>query len=447
MTDSALHRDSWRASLRGRALGAASETRLAPYAARILVDDVAAMLSGADDPRASAFATASTSSGGEATIVSGGSDSRIVAAQKNGLLAGWDELDEGYRRAGCHGGLYTVPAAMAECEAEDRTLQDLLEAITVGYEVVATIARHIDPPRARAVHPHSYLSPIGAATTLVWLRTRDPAMVVKAVDVAATLAPRGDYRLAHDGILARNLWAAAGAGLGFLAADATLAGIDADTDALADMTTGARADDAAWAVEDGYHKVYAACQYTHSAIEAASALASPDAQHLDVARIAAIDVATHPLGIELGDAHPTTSLGGKFSLPHVVAATLVAGRTDPEVYSQSWISHPAVARLRSLVRIHSFEPLPPYPHDRPARVTLVFDDGRREAAECLSAIGEPGRPMSADQLVGKISQLTAHRAPEFSRIARQLIEGGIDSRTRWRPILSSLLGTPEGEHA
>lgn len=143
---------SWRAALAERVAGAnpLESDAVRQKAALVLIDDLAAMVAGAHEPEIRALATARAQTGGdgEARIVAGGRAERERAAGVNAAAAAWNEMDEGYRPATCHGGLYTLPAAMAECEAAGATLGELLESIIVGYEFVTAVARLL-PARGR----------------------------------------------------------------------------------------------------------------------------------------------------------------------------------------------------------------------------------------------------------------------------------------------------------
>jgi 2-methylcitrate dehydratase PrpD len=442
---------SWRSALAGRVTGASplESDAVRQKAALVLIDDLAAMVAGAHEPEIRALATARAQAGGdgEATIVAGGRGERERAAGVNAAAAAWNEMDEGYRPATCHGGLYTLPAAMAECEAAGATLGDLLESVIVGYEFVTAVARLLPAPRPLLLHPHATLSPIGAAAAVSWFRTRDPGRVLEAVDVAATMSMAGPFRHASSGLQARNAWAAAGAMTGFFAVDCAAAGLGSDAGALLDVFQQAYGHGVAeaeltrapghWAILDGYHKSYAACQYTHAAIEATAELAPAVAGRLD--QIREVLVETHQLALPLSDRAPVTALGGKFSIPHVVAAVLAAGSTESGVFDASRLADPSVAALRQRVVIVPFEPELPAPHDRPARVSVRLSGGEQQTATCLSAVGGPDRPLAAADVLAKAAQLTATTRPAFAATARRLADGAIDLDQRWADVLAELL--------
>ncbi|GAB3271411.1 MmgE/PrpD family protein [Kineosporia babensis] len=418
-------------------------------ASLVLVDDLAAMVAGHEHSEVAAFTGAlrGTGSNGEATVLDGSRAARDRAAAANAVAAGWDELDEGYRPATCHGGLYAIPAALAEAEANQAGLDELLTAVVAGYEVATAVARLFPAPRPLVLHPHATLSPIGAAAAVAWLRTRSGSGVLAAADVAATTSMSGPFRHATAGAQVRNLWAASGAMSGFLAVDATHAGLTADESTLLDVFANGydyplneaelTARPEQFAILDGYHKLYATCQYAHSALEAARDLAT--AGGWDASQISQVTVATHPLAMPLDSTAPATALGGKFSLPHVVAAVLATGRDDAEVFSGRRLNDPAVAALRPKISLVPYEPLPEAPHDRPARVEVSFLNGTSRSATCLSAIGGPDRPLSEAQVLAKAGDLTAEAAPRFAAVATALVGGELDATRPWADVLHDLI--------
>ncbi|WP_148573809.1 MmgE/PrpD family protein [Nocardioides caldifontis] len=420
-------------------------------AALVVVDDLAAMVAGHAHPEIRTLVDGAVARGGaaEASLLSGVRVAREQAAAINAAAAAWDELDEGYRPATCHGGLYTVPAVTAEAEATGRSVAEVLSATVVGYEVVTAFARVLPPPRPLVLHPHATLSPIGAAAGLTWLRTRDAEAVLRAADVAATMSMAGPFGHAVTGAQVRNGWPAAGAVLGFMAADFAVAGLGGEPSSAWDtFATGYghqisdgeldRAFDS-WAILDGYHKVYAACQYTHSALEASLELSTRALAGRSTDEVDEVVVATHPLAYPLDNRAPDTALAGKFSLPHVVAAVLSTGRTDPSVFDAPLLDEPALARVRERVRLEPFEPLPAAPHDRPARVTLRLADGTTHEATCLSAVGGPDRPLDESQVLDKVAALTSTAAPGFEQVARSLVLEPAVPTSGWGELLTEAL--------
>ncbi|MSW51264.1 MAG: hypothetical protein F2817_10325, partial [Actinobacteria bacterium] len=150
----------------------------------VLADDLGAMLAVRDDPQVAAVRATLLHPGqpAEATVFGNGRvrGERAAVAAANGAAADWAEMDEGYRPATCHGGLYVLPALLAEAEAHDRTVQELLVALVAGYEVVTRVARtwrHAE----MTMHPHALLGPLGAAAGAALGQGRTPDEAVLAV--------------------------------------------------------------------------------------------------------------------------------------------------------------------------------------------------------------------------------------------------------------------------
>jgi 2-methylcitrate dehydratase PrpD len=195
-----------------------------------------------------------------------------------------------------------------------------------------------------------------------------------------------------------------------------------------------------WAVMDGYSKMHACCQFAHSTVEAVLA-ARADARPEDVEEIV---VATHRLALPMTNAAPPTTLAGKFSLPHIVATTLVHGHADVAAFSSPALNAPAIAALRRKVKVVPFgEELAP-PNDRPARVTIRLTDGRIRQSTCLSAPGGPDRPFPDEIVMQKVERLTADVYPHFGETMKRLIglEPAVLDAT-WEAVVGELTATDE----
>jgi 2-methylcitrate dehydratase PrpD len=411
----------------------------------VLADDLAAAFSALEEAEVQAFharllrvpaaegpPVASLLTAGLPRIASG------QAALGNALAMGWNELDEGYRPVACHAGLYVLPALLAEAQASGASLRELLRALVLAYEVVARVADAWRFP-ALVIHPHALLAPIGAAAGVAFARRLPPNVVGAAVGTAASLGMAGPFTHATRGVLARNTWAAQAAQAGFNAVEWACCGIGGGADGIGAVLGGAlgatyRAqaldqDGTGWAIENGYHKVHACCQYAHSAVEAVQALLAEQPLLLGGETVAAVDVEAHPLALALDDARPATTLGAKFSLPHAVAAALVLGHGGRDAFSGPSLRDERIAALRARVSLRPFDGLRAPPHDRPARVHVRTTAGAVHTAECWSARGGADRPLADGDLRAKWIELAAGHAPGFVRQADAWIaEAGGDGR-------------------
>src|SRR3546814_7263303 len=103
----------------------------------IVADDISAAFSALNEPQVARARQAllARPPDGCASLLAPRSPcvSPYAAATQNALAMGWNELDEGYRKAVCHGGLYVLPALMATAEQERSRAEDLLHALVLAY--------------------------------------------------------------------------------------------------------------------------------------------------------------------------------------------------------------------------------------------------------------------------------------------------------------------------
>ncbi len=402
-------------------------------AASVLADDFGAIVAAGTEPEVARFHAMilARTADAEATVFRGGRSrtDRRNAAVANGLAACWLELDEGYRKASCHAGLYIVPSLLAEAEATDMPVNDVLRALVLAYEIVTRFAMTWNPP-GRHVHAHAQFCAVGAAAAIALARRLPAADLRNVLAMASTLGNVGPRNHVVRGALVRNTWPAVGAWSGMMSVDWAACGLNGSPDAPHDVfgtifqaPTEAENLSAglgeSWAIQDGYTKLYACCQFTHSVAEAALALRQELGEPA-LASIAAIDVETHPLAINLTNANPETTLAAKFSVPHVAATALATGAAGAEGFRHAMMHAPDIARLRPLVSMHPLQPALPPPNDRASRVSVTLRDGRTLTRECLSAIGSPDRPLDRatlrQKLVDNTSTLYPNAAPVLERL-------------------------------
>ncbi len=422
---------SWAATISLEAVPAEVTQR----ASLVLADDMAAIVAAATEPEVEAvqvLLARTTGAAREATVL-GRTPARLdryTAAAANGMAICWTELDEGYRLVACHAGAYIIPALIAEAEATGARTRDVIAGLAIAYEVTGRIA-HAFPAQPLRVHPHGAFAPLGAAAGIARLRGYGAKNFAAAVSSAMTMSHAGPYSHAPAGALARNAWTATGAWAGYRAADWAPLGIAGIPETIFDVMATCYGHDCVparltadlgtvWAIASGYHKMIACCQYAHSAVEATLALRAAHAALADPANIAAIVVATHPMGETLATPEPETVLAGKFSMLHAVATTTIYGSAGASAFARASLADPRVAELRKRVRLVPHDDVKPWPRDRPARVEFALTDGRRISASIDNARGGPDNPFDESELRGKIAALTADPYPAMAMRLAQL---------------------------
>ena len=400
----------------------------------ILLDDFASLVAARNEPELVALRAGLARASGPAEAMlhdgSGARMDRFSAALANGAGSDWCELDGGYRLAVCHAAIYCIPALLAEAEATGANLRDTLLALIVGYDCVARVARTYAFP-ALTMHPHGGLATIGAAAAVAKLRGLSAADMAAAVNSAAALVVPGPFNHAVEGALMRNVWPGICAQNGLRAVDWVGIGITGGRHALHEVfadifgatPTPARLTEALgedFAMRDGYHKMHACCQYSHSMVEAM--LEAVAGQSVAPADIRAITVATHPKGQMLDNARPATTLAAKFSMQHVAAVTLAFGHAGASAFHADTLTDPAIDRLRGLVHLVAHDTIAPWPEDRPARVSVTLAGGRVLTGECRSAQGGSDRPFARDQIIAKAVDNLAATHPRLAAQAARLAD-------------------------
>ncbi len=400
-------------------------------AALVLSDDMGAMIAARGEPELIALQKGVRASSGapEATLfnASGAQLDRYSAALANGCASDWAELDEGYRRVICHAGIYCLPALFAEAEAEDYSTQNLLRALVLGYETVARVARTFTFPNL-VLHPHGSLAAVGGAAALCALRRVPVDVAIGAISSAATMVLPGPYTHPIKGSLCRNIWPGIAAQTALRATDWAAHGIKGLPSALHDVYVDAfnavpNATELSgglgesWAISDGYHKVFACCQYGHATIEANLKLA----EQADAREIDTIHLETHEKARIMDNMDPDTTISGKFSMQHIAATSALNKSGGFEAFSAAVLSQPDVAALRHKVTMSPYEPVPEWPNDRPTRVTWTLKDGSTISEEVMSARGGPDLPFGPDEIRAKIESIVSEPYPAMFAVLDKIL--------------------------
>jgi 2-methylcitrate dehydratase PrpD len=323
------------------------------------------------------------------------------------------EMDEGHAFARGHAAIHAVPTALALGEARNHSGPEVLTALVAGYEVAARVGVATD--LRRPVHPFGAWGVLGAAAVGARLRGFDSTAMTGVLHLAAAYAINPSFAAALEGANSRNTYAGLVNQLGLLAVDLYELGFQGAAGGV--CTTfgeilGERFRRAAL-VEDlgdryeilrGYFKPYSACRYTHAAVDAALALRAQRA--IDAGEIERIEVETYDFAARLNGAQPQTTLAGRFSIPFVVASTLVTGGAGPEIFQPERLTDPALLSLAARVSVVEDPALTAMtPARRPARLRIFLTGGDTGEILVTQSKGDPDLPMSAGELRAKFDSL------------------------------------------
>jgi 2-methylcitrate dehydratase PrpD len=381
----------------------------------VLRDSVGVIIGAMAEPEVSALSDyAVNTAPGPATLLSHeGRTSPPWAALVHGTAGTTLEMDEGHAFARGHAAIHTVPTAIAVAQSFGANGRDTIAAMVVGYEVAARagVATRLRKP----VHPFGAWGVLGAAAVGAWFKGFAAQDVRGALELAASYAITPSFETAYQGATVRNTYAGMVNYLGLLAADFYELGFRGEVGGLNTAfgeILGQSFDPSAlnnglgdyYEIERGYFKPYSGCRYTHAAIDAVLAILAEEP--VERGEILSVDVSTYDIAAHLTDPVPKTPLAGRFSLPYVVAATLVNGSAGPEIFTPNMLVEPAVLDIARKVNVSESKNFTAMtPAKRPARVILRFKDGTQREKTVFGSKGDPDQPMTAEELEAKFSQL------------------------------------------
>lgn len=319
-----------------------------------------------------------------------------------GVAAVAQELDEGHRESMGHPGSHIIPTILATLwENPEKTMQDALTALIVGYEVSARIAS-AGVPRSGS-HPHGTWGTIGAAVArgrLIGLQ----GSLRNAVYLAAGTGLATAFSAPIVGRTIRNLYAGLSAFLGTLACEwkDDVTGIFSPTETLFSawsgdsIGTGLGSD---YAITRNYFKTVAACRYVHGVIEAVEGIG--EERQLVRSDVDSVTVETYAPASTLSGI-PFNTISSKFSIPYAVLCAIDRRAHDMEAFheplgisaaDQAWLARVQVRESGEMTRR--------LPHVRAVRVTVRFIDLSERTREVTLPLGEWDRPHRPEVLAQK----------------------------------------------
>ena len=381
---------------------------------RALLDWLAAAVGGSAEPIVAALLDGLEPGSGTSRIV--GHDLRTVpslAALVNGTAAHVLELDDIFAPGLFHPGAPVIAAALAVADQLGVTFFRLLRAIVVGYEVGGRLSADLGPTHYRHWHTTGTAGAIAAAAAVADLHELEAEQIANALALAATTCG-GVQQTFRSDAAGKPLHAGAAAQAGVVAAAAARGGVTGAADVLEGpagfaAATGTTTDwarsrstsDGPLVIEQITVKPYPCCGHTFAAIDAALELR---AQGLDPARIEQIErieIDSYSAAVATaGIAAPSTDAERRFSLGHLVAASLVLGAEG--MFTEAAVADPAVRRLVPRVRLSVDDEYDArFPAHRGARVRVVLDDGAELVCDVPDRSGSPERPLSAELLANR----------------------------------------------
>lgn len=336
----------------------------------------------------------------------------------NGISSHMAEMDDGVISGIIHPGAPIFTGLLAIAEKEPIEWKRFVLGVIVGYEVSVRIANAIQPAHKRCgYHATGTCGTIGVALAIAAMLGFDKNMMKQTLSIAMASA-HGTLKVLEDASELKPYNIASAAINGVVAVFSARAGYCGADDAfsgeagfLAQMTTEAHVDrlfrkeDDPFCIENVYFKPYAACRYTHPAIEASIRL--KDDYGVDYKKIESIVVETYELAVRHHDHVVIPNISSaKMSIPFSAAVALVTGDGGVNSFTYRYIYDDEVTSLIKKVKVipcDEFTQL--FPNKSCARLTITTYDNQKYIVTVDMPKGEPDNPLNKDDLMNKFTSL------------------------------------------
>jgi len=376
----------------------------------------------------------------------GAGSSVIGAAWANSAAAAALDLDDGHRLARGHPGAAVIPTAFAVAHETGATLEQIVSAIVIGYEVGVTIGA------ARVAYGNTgtwsaYAAVAAAAAlrrtpretlehALAIAGESGPNQLFSSAPVPRTPAPEGSA--VKEGIP----WSVV---TGLVALGLAEEGHTGPRNIL-DSARHYRFPDTLplgsfLHICNTYFKLYACCRHVHAPLDAM--LEVIHRNHIDVEEIDAIEVESTSGAMRISNrARPENLVDAQYSIPYCLAIAALLGPGALLPMTEKVLADDALAGLASKVELSispEFDAV--FPAQTLARVT-VASRGQRFVSPVTSPKGEASDPLSWAELEAKFRTATRMLATD---IQQDRILGSLDElRSGNLAALKACLARPVG---
>ncbi|WP_114424132.1 MmgE/PrpD family protein [Nocardioides houyundeii] len=387
---------------------------------RLLVDYMAAVVPGSttDVARAVASHVAVTYGGDQATAIGLGRVSAPGAAFLNGTSCHSLEVDDGYTPGSVHPSSVCFPAVLAAAEALGSDTATTMRGLAVALELTSRLAAAGHPTTWRNhFHNTPLAGVVAAACGVAVLRGLSGDQLHDALGIAAShagglfafLGKSAEVKRVHPGKAARDA---------IVSVELAAAGVTGPRSIIeaphgyveAFAADGFKVDvllgglGKKWVVLDSYVKPYPSCRHLHGPIDAVLALR---AEHgVALADVAEVTVRTYTVASHHAATDVDSLLDAQMSIPFAVATTLAHEEVGLTEFGQEARRDRALLDLVGRVRVLADEQSDSeYPRLRPATVELTLHDGRTLSNRVELPYGEPGNPVSDEEMTAKFIRL------------------------------------------
>jgi 2-methylcitrate dehydratase PrpD len=344
-----------------------------------------------------------------------------AAAFINGTISHISEFDDIFRDGAYHPACPTISAAYALAESRDDSVEHLLAAIIVGYEVSTRISKVIQPSHYEFFHTTGTVGVFGAAAACSYLLGLNATQACDAMSTAGTFASGLQQAFRSDS-MTKPMHPGHAAEIGLNAALLAQAGMTGTPDLLegdsgfgAALCKNPRWSELfnnlgeSWNIEQITFKNHGCCGHNFPAIDAVAHLLND--HPISIENIAQIRVGGYKATSEVCKyVHPTSPFEAKFSLTYTVSARIVLGRVREKAFLADALANPDIYALEDKVVLSiDKECADKFPVHRSAKVEIEMKDGSVYSHYQHTRHGDPDEPLTDQELLDKFIELTEPR--------------------------------------
>lgn len=294
-----------------------------------------------------------------------------------------NEMDEGNQYAKGHPAAHLVPAMFIASIGKKISGKEFLRAFIIGYEISARFG--YASKMNDEMHPHGTWGIIGAAAALAILEEKSRDQILKIALIAATLPLSTSWQAAVTGQTVRNLYAGLGNFIASIVGKCASAGFRSSEHVVQHVWGHILSQEmedclfldhlnAPLLINRNYFKLYPACRFSHTAIEAFKTVW--EEHKITTSETQLVKVQTYSLSARLSDPDPKTLLAAKFSIPFLLSV-LANGYSLFDTNKKEVFQNPAIRSFAKKIEIFANQEMSlKLPEKRPARIDVILVSGK-----------------------------------------------------------------------
>jgi 2-methylcitrate dehydratase PrpD len=366
------------------------------------------------------------------------------AVLMNGILVHGLDFDDTHSRGVIHATASSFPCTLALADRDGADGKAMLTAYVAAMEAATRLGAVAKGGFHQVgFHPTGLIGAFGCTLAAARLLGLDPERAIMAQGIVLSMAS-GSLEFLEDGAWTKRMHPGWAGVAGITAATLAKHGFVGPRAAYegrfglfashlgqhfenADLSLATENLGRSWQIEEVAVKPIAACHFTHAAADAAIAL--HDAHRLPAKAIRRVRVLVPQEVIktvcepEANKKRPANSYDAQFSIPYIVATSLLKGRFTLAELEDSALDDPAVLNLASRVD-YAIDPASTFPRHYPGEVVVETEDGRSLRHREGINRGCADRPLSNGEIVAKFLDNAARAvAPASAERLRDAVLG------------------------